>query len=91
MRNLIKNLYDFTINDLDALQDTMQDRLDFEQDREPESDGMVRDNWENRVGDLEEIIDMIDSCETEEEFQEIIDAIDSFQAEYGGLSRLKVM
>ena len=90
MRNLIKNLHSFTMEDKDDLIICFEDRLDFENDREPESDGMVHNDWEERVSDLEDIIDQLESCEDEIDFKNIINAIEYFQMAHGGLSRLKV-
>ena len=90
MRNLIKNLHSFTLKDKEDLIVCFEDRLDFENDREPESDGMIHDDWDERVSDLEDIIDQLGSCEDEDDLKNIIEAIEDFQIVHGGLSRLKV-
>ena len=89
-KNLIKNLYTFTLEDVEDLLDCMTERMMFEELREPESDGKVHDDWDERVDELQEIIDKLEECETEEDFEEAIGAIDDYQIYYGGLSRLKV-
>ena len=91
MKNLIKDLHSFTMDDVEALTTCMQDRLDFEYGREPESYGMVHDDWDDRVADLEEIIGRFEDCETEDDFDEAIELIEDFQMVHGGLSRLKVL
>ena len=90
MKKLIKDLETFTMNDIDALTSCIQDRLDFEYDREPESDGMVYDAWSERTSDLEDIIGLLEECESETDFKEAIEAISDFQLIHGGLSRLNV-
>ena len=40
-KNLIKNLYSFTLEDVEDLLDCLTDRMMFEELREPESDGKV--------------------------------------------------
>lgn len=90
MRNLIKNLYNFTIDDREKILKCIEDRLLFEECREPESDGMVHDEWDERVDELSEIISLLEDCETEDDFSEAIEAIDDFQLTYKGLSRLKI-
>lgn len=90
MRNLIRNIDEFTINDLDALVDCFEDRYNFEQNREPESDGMVHDEWDDRVADLEEIMEALETCDDENDFKEVIELIKDFQIIHGGLSRIKI-
>ena len=89
-KKLIKDLYSFTLNDVEDLTDCLNERMMFEQSREPESDGKVHDDWDERVDELQEIIDQLEECETEEDFEDIISAIGCYQDIYGGLSRLKV-
>ena len=78
------------MEDKDDLIMCFEDRLDFENDREPESDGMVHDDWDDRVSDLEDIIDQLGNCDDKTDFKKAIESIEDFQMVHGGLSRLKV-
>lgn len=82
---------------LDDIQITLETRLDWLSDREPESYGMVYDAWSDKVDDLQEIIDTIEELKEEtnkkkqeELMEEIKDAVSTYQLMHGGLSRLKV-
>lgn len=74
-----------------------EDRLDWLNDREPESDGVVYDAWEEKVNDLEDIIDLLDEAESEDDenvrkaiISNIIADVKVYQMIHGGLSRLKL-
>ena len=82
---------------LDGVQSTLEERLDWLSDREPESYGMVYDAWSEKVDDLQEIIDSIEELKEEtnkkkqkELIEEIQDNTSTYQLMHGGLSRLKV-
>ena len=36
------------------IQSAIEDRLDWQEDREPESDGQVHDDWQDKCDDLED-------------------------------------
>ena len=90
MKNLIKDIETFTLKDKDAIIDVINKRIQFEELREPDSNGMVYDNWLDRLTELEEIADVLDESETEEKFFEALEMIEDFHYLYGGLSRIKV-
>lgn len=82
------------INDI---QITLEERLDWLSDREPESCGVVYDAWSDKVDDLQEIIDTIEEFKdtnNRDKQSELIDEIQNnismYQLMHGGLSRLKV-
>lgn len=85
---LIKDLDAITENDLDDVETVLCERLDFLCDREPESYGMIRDNWEEKVDELEDIIALFD--DDERNLNEIKERIQDYQLIYGGLSRIKI-
>lgn len=90
---LIKDLDKFTRNDLDNLINCIEERIYFEEDREPESDGTVHDNWDDRISELNDILDLLveaNDYDDDEAFAEAIGQIREFQFSYGGLSRLNV-
>lgn len=82
---------------LSKIQLALEERMDWLNDREPESSGMVYDAWSEKVDDLQEILDNIENLIDEKEVnaqQELIEEIqsnvDMYQAIHGGLSRLKL-
>ena len=88
---LIKDLESFTIKDIGNLITCIESRLEYEEDREPESDGAIWDDWNQRVSDLTEIINYLESSEEyPEDFGEAIVLIKLYQEVHGGLSRLTV-
>lgn len=98
MRNLLKTLNTISYNNVDdvaSVKAAMEERLDFLDDREPESDGMVHDEWEEKHDLIEEIIESLESYEEEanemqEHWDAAVDMILEYQACYGGLSRIKI-
>ena len=61
---LLEAINDLSVSNLTKLNDiqfTLEMRLDWLNDREPESCGMVYDEWQEKVDDLQEILDYIDS------------------------------
>lgn len=80
---------------LERIHTALELRMDWLNDREPESNGMVYDDWSEKVDDLQEILDCVESLleETDSDTQtELIEEIqsltDTYQAIHGGLSRL---
>jgi protein subunit release factor A len=80
----------------EAVRDTIETRLWWMDAREPESDGIKHENWEEKYDALSEILDkaeelmeIINTDKAEELAKELQNDIYDFQEEYGGLSRLK--
>ena len=85
------------LSNLGAIQTALEMRMDWLNDREPESSGIVYDTWSEKVDDLQEILDYIDNLkestdltEQEELIADIQDLVNSYQIIHGGLSRLKL-
>jgi hypothetical protein len=79
---------------LDKIQLSLEMRMDWLNDREPESYGLVHDEWDEKVDDLQEIMDYVDELKEEtdiEKQKELIDDIknsaDTYQVMHGGLKR----
>lgn len=92
MAKLLKMVEELSTENMDLLyeiQSSVEARLDFVDDREPESDGEVHDTWEEKRDALEEVKDLIDEKieEIETAIEEIKEAVNGHQSEYGGLSR----
>lgn len=60
---------------------TLDERIRFEEEREPCSYGVTYDRWDERMQDLVELKDLS---------EELKNKIDTFQIIYGGLKRLQV-
>lgn len=89
----------FTYEALEDVYNILLERVDWLEEREPESDGVVYENWSDTYEALTEITDNIEELiydiESEEEdldisksVEEIFDSILQYQEEFGGLSRL---
>lgn len=85
----------------EKITDSLEERLSWLEDREPESDGMVHDDWEEKYDELEQLRDAAEEIssmyEDEEDWEEIEEDFDqfcgdvwSYQSMYGGLKRWKV-
>ena len=93
MLSNVVNDNDNFVSYIQRSREILEDRLDWLYDREPESDGMVHDEWQDKYDDLEEIIDMFDDFDTDQsisKWKEIASAIISYQNMYGGLSRIEI-
>ncbi|MDO4757021.1 MAG: hypothetical protein Q4A54_11780 [Parabacteroides sp.] len=96
--DMVKHPEWITVDNLYALKDCLDNRRDWLEEREPESSGLVYDEWEMRFEDwnelcefCDEIIEMIDSGQDyKEQIEYLADDILSFHYTYRGLSRLKV-
>lgn len=71
------------------IQDSVESRMDYMEDREPESDGEVHDVWEEKRDALEELKDQIEEdIETIDEMvNDLKEKFNDYQTTYGGLSR----
>lgn len=95
---LLKAIEGLSLNnlaELDSIQTTLEMRMDWLNDREPESSGVVYDTWSDKVDDLQEILDYVDNLKEAEDDVEKLELIgdiqnlvDYYQAIHGGLSRL---
>lgn len=82
---------------LESILDCVQDRLDWLEEREPESDGMVYDEWDEKHSEWEEIVETAEElAESENEKEkmelagELREKIEDFQMMYKGISRLVI-
>lgn len=76
----------------------IEDRLDWLDDREPESDGQVHDDWQDKRDDMEDILEKLQELDDEDEhdrneivdpkWKVVLDDIDSYHFWYKGLSRI---
>lgn len=82
-----------------AICDCIQDRLFWLELREPESDGLVYETWEEKYEELSDILEIAEnvrdeyknkSDNLEDSIDDLQSQIDEYQLLYGGLSRLKV-
>lgn len=93
----VQILQENNLEDFKTVIDSIQDRLDWYDDREPDSYGTVHDNWEEKRDDtetlLEELQDLYDEIEdnpdnfTKEVIAQIQELLKDYQAYTGGLSR----
>lgn len=93
----IKNLRVDNLGYLKNIRIALEMRLDWLSFREPESDGMVHDEWSEKYDDLEEIFDLAEELEEEKDEEKMKDLIEeiqeltvTYQLIHGGLSRLKI-
>ena len=77
----------------------IEDRLDWLENGEPESDGQTHDDWEDKYNDLQDILDELAELDddehneeenVEEKWKSVLDSIKSYQLWHGGLSRLHI-
>lgn len=92
MAKLLKMVEELSAENMDLLyeiQSSIEARLDFLDDREPESDGEVHDTWEEKRDGIEELKDQIEEdIETIEEMvNDLKEKFNDYQTTYGGLSR----
>jgi hypothetical protein len=82
------------------VQSAIEDRLDWLDDREPESDGQVHDDWQDKRDDLEDIAEKMQKLDDEDEhdrneivdpeWKSVLDDIDSYHSWHKGLSRIVI-
>ncbi len=92
----VKNLSAGEVEDLQTITESISDRLDFYDEREPESDGITYENWQEKRDATEELLeylqDILESIEEPEELdketvKEIQKTFADYQSDIGGLSR----
>ncbi len=82
------------------VQSAIEDRLDWLDDREPESDGQGHDNWQDKRDDMEDILDKLLLLDDEDEhgrneivdpkWKDVLDDIDSYHSWHKGLSKIVI-
>lgn len=80
------------------IKDAIEDRLDWLDDREPDSDGQVHDDWEDKRDDLEDILEKLQELDDEDEhdgneivdskWKRVLNSINRYQSWHRGLSRI---
>lgn len=81
---VIKNCEDLKLKAQD-LREELQDKLEILEDKEPDSDGVIYEKWEERKDDLEEVLDSFDTVI--EKIEQFKSKVLSHQIVYGGLKR----
>ena len=88
-----------TYKNLSGVRATLEDRLDWLEDKEPESYGQVHDDWEDKYNDLQDILDELSELDddehdedekVEDKWESVLESIKSYQLYHGGLSRLHI-
>lgn len=92
----VQNLNAEDLDDFDTIIESISDRLDFYEEREPEYSGETYDKWEEKRDATEDLLtqlqDMRDEIEDPADFDEdvvytIQELIEDYQSDIGGLSR----
>lgn len=76
----------------DDIYTAIENRISWTEEREPEYDGSVHDEWDDKIEALNEMIECIDNIHEviEEAVTEFKDLVTDYQYTYGGLSRITV-
>lgn len=61
--------------------DTLKQKRKLEENREPDSYGIVHDRWSDRIDELNEIVD---------QYERLYNKMITYQTVYGGLKRLQI-
>ena len=104
VQSLNKNT--ITVPLLQLILKTLQSRLNWLEMREPDSTGVVYETWEEKFGELEECISIVEDAirhleETnlsqedllslyDELSEEVVETIELYNVMWGGLTRLKI-
>ena len=80
---------------IESIRDCISERVDWLNEREPESSGMVYDEWSEKESEMSYILDYLENLLNEDkvdadELNAAMLRIEDYQMSYGGLSRLKV-
>lgn len=103
--NFFKAVQELSINNLtymEQINEIIQDRLIWLEEREPDSDGAAYDKWAEKYDDWDDIVDLSERIyETskgdsdwlclklfENNINKLKEFIEDYQLNYGGLSRL---
>ena len=90
---LMKNIDKIQYSDAEKLMTILEEKLDSLSDQEPIYDGETHNMWEEKLDELQEIIDRIDeSIYTEDElmFFDCLDELEDYQMTYAGLGNLSI-
>lgn len=81
-----------SLTTLKAINVIIMKRIDWLECREPESEGIIYDEWEEKYEDLKNISDEIEELinDFKERFDTISEEIEEYQLIHGGISKLKV-
>ena len=87
-----------TVDKAQQIKDTLEERLEWLEDREPNSFGEIYDTWSDKCDGISDILDILDEMisddlspkEFAQKAKNVSRQILSFQKMYGGLSRLIV-
>lgn len=95
-----RDIKEVTYGMLYDIQSAIEDRLDWLDDREPESDGQVHDDWQDKRDDMEDILDKLQVLDDEDEhdrneivdlkWKGVLDDIEYYQFNHKGLSRIVI-
>lgn len=94
--SFVRHLSNGDVDSLQTIIGSISDRLDFYEDREPESSGITYENWQEKRDATEELLeylqDILESIEEPEELdketvKEIQKTFADYQSDIGGLSR----
>ena len=95
-----RDIKEVTYGMLYDIQSAIEDRLDWLDDREPESDGQVHDDWQDKRDDMEDILDKLQVLDDEDEhdrneivdpkWKGVLDDIEYYQFNHRGLSRIVI-
>lgn len=97
--NLLEAIRNITKNNIIQINQCIQSRLYWLEMREPESDGTVYEQWEEKYDEWTEIAEKSEEIignlenndyELQEAFDELTEMIEDFQLMHKGLSRLKI-
>lgn len=88
----VKNLSYKDLALLDNIYATIENRISWTEEREPEYDGVAHDEWDDKIESLNEMIECIDNIHEviDEAVTELKDLVTDYQYTYGGLSRIIV-
>lgn len=97
---LLDAVKSINVNDKDMIEDILfclTERLEWLEEREPESDGIVYDDWSEKHDEWDEIVEVAErltESENEREKKDLAndlkERIESFQLVYKGISRLRI-
>lgn len=95
MKNLLDAISEIRFDDwslMEAIKTVIEERISWLEYREPEYDGAVHDEWDEKIDALNEILDEINDMKdsVNDTLDNINDLISDYQMIYGGLSRLKI-
>lgn len=93
-----KQLDKLTLEQWYMVQNCLEARRDWLEEREPQSDGVTQENWEMKYDEWNEFCELCEGIlnllnsdkDASEEIEDLSDYILEFHYCYGGISRLKI-